>query len=96
MAKKLYPLSMNKYHHSLELARNVLFCQYITEEGVSQKMREWAIDRRERITEIILKADRNNIAWLTGEEYGFAQKVINWATVFRSTRKDMTWEEINA
>jgi len=95
MAKKLYPFSMNKHHHSLELARNILFCQFITEDNVSPKMRSWAIDRRERITQIIMKADRHNIAWLNGEEYGFAQKVVAWATSFRASMEDMNWEERN-
>ena len=101
MEKKLYPFSMNKHHHSLELARNVLFLNYIDVEGVSPKMEAWARDRRERIAQIIMKADRHNIAWLTGEEYALAQKVISWAGSYRAVREDewlarrikMGWEE---
>lgn len=87
MAKKLYPFSMSKHAHDLELARNILYLNYIDVEGVSPKMEEWAIDRRERLTQILLKSN-GQVAWLTGEEYGFAQKVVAWATSYRVAKND--------
>lgn len=87
MAKKLYPFSMSKHAHDLELARNVLYLNYIDVEGVSPKMEAWAIDRRERLTTILLKSN-GCVAWLTGEEYGFVQKVVAWAQSYRVARND--------
>ena len=87
MAKKLYPFSMSKHAHDLELARNVLYLNYIDVDGVSPKMEAWAIDRRERLAAILLKSN-GYVAWLTGEEYGLAQKVVAWAQTYRVARND--------
>ena len=87
MASKLYPFSMSKHAHDLELARNVLYLNYIDVEGVSPKMEAWAIDRRERLATILLKSN-GYVAWLTGEEYGFVQKVVAWAQSYRVARND--------
>ena len=87
MATKLYPFSMRKHAHDLELVRNVLFNHYICNEEVSELMRHWAEDRREKLGNILLKSN-GIVAWLTGEEYGLANKAISWATNFRVAAND--------
>lgn len=80
--EKLYPFSMRKHAHDLELARNLLYNRYICNDNVSEKMREWAEDRRERLGNILLKSN-GYVAWLTGEEWELANKAMSWAVSFR-------------
>lgn len=87
MAKKLYPFSMSKHAHDLELARDLLFNHYIHGDNVSDKMRLWAEDRREKLGNILLKSN-GYVAWLTGEEYGLANKAMGWAICFRVAAND--------
>ena len=87
MAKKLYPFSMSKHAHDLELARNVLFNYYICNDEASAKLKKWAEDRREKLGNILLKSN-GYVAWLTGEEYGLANKAMSWAVSFRVAAND--------
>ena len=87
MATKLYPFSMSKHAHDLELARNLLFNHYIHGGNVSDKMRLWAEDRREKLGNILLKSN-GYVAWLTGKELQLANKAMAWAISFRIAAND--------
>ena len=94
---KKYPFSMKRHGHDIELARNLLFSQYIYPDGTSAKLRAWAQDMRDRLGNILSAGvGCNPIVYLTGEEIGLARRAIEWATLFRAARMDMTPEEINA
>lgn len=84
---KLYPFSMVKHGHDLELARNALYNRYICNDAVSEKLRSWAEEQREKLAVITLKG-HGHIAWLTGEELGLAKRAVGWATTLRISAND--------
>lgn len=92
---KTYPFSMARHGHDLMLAYNLLFTQFIDNENTTAKLHNWAVETRNRLSEIMAMGN-GRVAYLTGEQIGLAKRAIVWAVEFRDMRNHMTLEEINA
>ena len=81
--EKLYPFSMRKEGHNIELAYNHMYCIV---HDMYHGDREWnqkTVDFYEKLTEIYGKAMGCPIYWATGKEYGFLREVSAWAVCHR-------------
>lgn len=84
--EKLYPFSMRKYGHNIELAYNhqKIIC-WEMEDGE----RPWddkAFDWLEKLGEAYGHAAGAPIAWVTGKDYGILQDASGWAECYRDGR----------
>ena len=81
--EKLYPFSMRKYGHNIELAynRQWLICKEM-EEGE----REWSDDAftwLDKLESVYSVAMGHAIYWATGKEYGILKEASVWADTYR-------------
>lgn len=83
--EKLYPFSMLKYGHNIELAYNH---QWIICQEMIDGERDWdekAFENRDRITEVYENAIGNAIYWATGKEYAILRDASVWAECYRGS-----------
>lgn len=91
MTKKLYPFSMNKYGHNIELAYNRQW--RICEEMLrgERKYDEKAFEWKDELTEAYLKmmscSDNGLISWVDGHTYGILREANVWAETYRDSKR---------
>lgn len=94
MAKKLYPFSIQKHAHDIEFYRNrLLNTRHDLECGeipFDQRRYDRICDMLDGDLEELYNAICYNtrdgvIAWLTGKQYGLAQKIMYWASEQRAS-----------
>lgn len=81
--EKLYPFSMRKYGHNIELAYNR---QYIIINEMQDGEREWddkAIEYYDTLSEVYANAMGHAIYWCNGKEYGILKEASVWADYYR-------------
>lgn len=84
--EKLYPFSMLRYGHNIELAYNH---QYIIVHEMYDGDREWndeAIKYYETLETVYSHAMGYPIYWCNGKEYGILKEASTWAECYRDER----------
>lgn len=84
--EKLYPFSMIKNGHNVELAYNHQFCICDDMENGIIPYDQKAFDYFERLSEVYAKAMGNPIYWCIGKEYAILKEASVWATCYRDRR----------
>lgn len=84
--EKLYPFSMVKYGHNIELAYNH---QWLICREMEDHEREWddkAFEWLDTLSEVYASAMGHMIYWATGKEYGVLKEASVWAECYRDRR----------
>ena len=84
--EKLYPFSMIKYGHNIELAYNH---QWIICREMEDGEREWdqkAFTWMNRLEEAYSLAIGHGIAWVNGKTYSVLKDANAWAMVYRDSK----------
>ena len=90
MTKKLYPFSMRKYGHNIELAYNT---QWIICDEMDKGERQYdskAFDWKQQLMEAYSKAmrtDGRGITYVDGKTYGILNKANLWAMNYRDMKQ---------
>lgn len=86
--EKLYPFSMLKYGHNIELAYNH---QRIICDEMQEGVRAWndeAFERLDKLEEVYNNAIGSPIYWATGKEYSILTDASAWAEFYRHDRNN--------
>ena len=86
MTQKLYPFSMRKYGHNIELAYNHqwLICREM-EDG-ERKFDRSAFDHLNKLEDAYSQAIGNAVAWVDGKTYAVLKEASLWAECYRDSR----------
>lgn len=84
--EKLYPFSMMKYGHNIELAYNH---QWLICREMEDHERPWddkAFDYLEELQEVYADAMGAPIFWATGKQYALLKEASVWAECYRDRK----------
>ena len=86
MTNKLYPFSMRKYGHNIELAYNHQWNICREMEDGEREFDTKAFEWMNKLSDAYAKAIGNPVAWVDGETYSILKEASVWAESYRDSK----------